>query len=92
MMASVATAPNDSNDDRLGTEKNDWEDEDKRKGCDEQDPDSDVTDNVDFQNALLKIKELQKTKQKLTAQYSRALKQRFTITVTGIQLIICQTF
>ena len=56
-MASVATAPNDSNDDRSGTEKPDSGDEDN-EACDE-DVDSDGTVNLDLRNALLKNKNSQ---------------------------------
>jgi hypothetical protein len=74
-MASVPTAPNDSNDDRSGTDKSDSEDEDKNK-VDNEGSDSDATVNIDYRNALQKIKELQKKTKNLTAQCTRGVKQK----------------
>ena len=72
-MASVATAPNDSNDDHSGTEKQDSGNEDNEGG--DEDVDSDATVNLDLRNALLKNKELAKATKILRAQqYSRAVK------------------
>jgi sugar-specific transcriptional regulator TrmB len=74
-MASVAMAPNNSNDDRSGTDKSDLEDEDKIE-VDNEASDSDATVNIDYRNAITKIKELQKKTKKLTAQYVRVVKQK----------------
>ena len=73
-MASVATAPNDSNDARSGTEKPEYGDEDNEGG--DEDVDSDATVNLDLRNALLKNKELAKAIKILRAQYNRAVKLR----------------
>ena len=73
-MASVATAPNDSNDDRSGTENKDLEDGDNEQG--NVDEDSDATVNIDLQKAVLKNKDLAKQVRTLKAQYNRAVKQK----------------
>ena len=71
-MASVATAPNDSNDDRSVTEKKDSDDEDN--GASNEDEESDGTVNLDLRTALLKNKEFEKSNKNLRAQYNRAVK------------------
>jgi hypothetical protein len=73
-MADVATAPNDSSDDRSGTENKESDDEDNELG--DEDVDSDATVNLDLRNALLKNKELTKALKVLRAQYNRAVKQK----------------
>ena len=72
-MADVATAPNDSSDGRSGTESDDTEEEHKGEACDVLDSD-DETVNVDYDNAILKIKNLQKKKKTITGQYNRVLR------------------
>ncbi len=73
-MADVATAANDSSDDRSGTENKESDDEDNELG--DEDVDSDATVNLDLRNALLKNKELTKALKVLRAQYNRAVKQK----------------
>jgi hypothetical protein len=73
-MADVATAANDSSDDRSGTENKESDDEDNELG--DEDVDSDATVNLDLRNALLKNKELTKALKVLRAQYNRVVKQK----------------
>ncbi len=73
-MADVATTPNDSSDDRSGTENKENDDGDNELG--DEDVDSDATVNLDLRNALLKNKELTKALRLLRAQYNRAVKQK----------------
>ena len=73
-MASVATAPNDSNDDRSGTENENVEDEDNKSADGSQD--SDATVNIDLQKAVLKNKDFAKQVKSLKSQYTRAVKQK----------------
>ena len=72
-MADVATAANDSSDGRSGTESNGTEDEVKGEACAVVDSD-DGTENVDYDNAILKIKNLQKKKKYITGQYNWVLR------------------
>jgi hypothetical protein len=77
-MASVATAPNDSSDDRSGTEIYDREEEHQEEEI-AKDSDYDATVTKDLGKVsgkyLIKISELQKKKKQLMAQYNRVLKQ-----------------
>jgi hypothetical protein len=78
-MASVATAPNDSSDDRSGTEtKVKHEEHQEDEIAEESDSEATVTDDLGKLSgkALSKISELQKKKKQLTAQNKRVLKQR----------------
>jgi hypothetical protein len=77
-MASVATAPNNSSDDRSGTEIDDKEEEcQEQEIAKELDSDATVTKVLGKVPGkyLIKITELQKNKKQLTAQYNRVLKQ-----------------
>jgi hypothetical protein len=77
-MVSVATAPNDSSYDRSGTGIDDKEEEHQDQEI-AKEPDSDATDTKVAGKItgkyLTKIAELQKSKNQLTAQYNRVLKQ-----------------
>jgi hypothetical protein len=73
-MASVPTAPNDSNDDRSGTEKDDSEDGDNESAND--DEDSDATVDLDLKKAVQKNKILAKQVKSLKAQSSRLGRQK----------------
>jgi hypothetical protein len=73
-MASVATAPNDSNDDRSVTEKDDLEDEDNESAND--DEDSDATVDLNLKKAVQKNKILAKQVKSLKAQSSRLGRQK----------------
>jgi hypothetical protein len=77
-MATVPTAPNDSSNDRSGTEIDDREEKHKEEevvkdsGSDPLVMDATVSNKVN----KAKIAELQKQKQIITGQYKRVLKQR----------------
>ncbi len=73
-MASVPTAPNDSNDDRSGTENENLEDEDNESAND--DEDSDATVDLDLKKAVQKNKILAKQVKSLKAQSSRLGRQK----------------
>jgi hypothetical protein len=73
-MASVAKAPNDSNDDRSVTEKDDLEDEDNESAND--DEDSDATVDLNLKKAVQKNKILAKQVKSLKAQSSRLGRQK----------------
>ena len=83
--ASVATAPNNCNDDHSGMENNDPEDEDKGLGNDG--TYSNATVNLDLHNAVLKNKELTKQARSLRVQYNRAVKQRDDIVPKHAQVL-----
>jgi hypothetical protein len=74
-MASVETAPNDSSDDRLGTESEITGEEAAIDECVEE-IESDDTDNQESQKAVVTINDLKKKRKVLTAQYNRVLKSR----------------
>jgi hypothetical protein len=76
-MVSVPTATGDSNGDRSGTEKDDSDDEDDEdKGKCNEGTDSDATVNLDYQNTVLKNKELTKQARSLRIQYNNVVKQK----------------
>jgi hypothetical protein len=85
-MASVETAPNDSNDDRLGTESENIGDETVIDECAEE-SESDDTANQDSQKANVKVKDLLKKRKVLTAQYNRVVKQKDEIVRKHAQVL-----
>jgi hypothetical protein len=73
-MASVPTAPNDSNDDRSGTENENLDDGNNEST--NEDEDSDATVNLELKKAIKKNKDLAKQVKSLKAQSTRLVRQK----------------
>jgi hypothetical protein len=73
-MASVPTAPNDSNDDRSGTENENLDDGNNEST--NEDEDSDATVNLELKKAIQKNKDLAKQVKSLKAQSTRLVRQK----------------